>query len=111
MASLDSLRSTPVLDVHGAFIRRVNLSGTNLRDANLSHADCSEASFQNANFQNARLVGIILRGADLTGAKNLTIKQLASEIIDEQTLPPVDIDRQALLREIGLLRQPESAHS
>lgn len=109
MANLEATKRVPVLDVHGAFIRRANLSGANLRGANLSGADSSDASFQNADFQDAQLKGTILRGADLTGARNLTMKQLASAIIDERTRLPTYIDRQQLLHEAS--RQTEGAHS
>jgi uncharacterized protein YjbI with pentapeptide repeats len=109
MANLESAKRVPVLDLHGAFIRRIDLNGTILRNANLSGADGSNASFQNADFEGARLDGTILRGADLTGAKNLTMKQLASAIIDERTRLPTYIDRQQLLNEV--LRQTEGAHS
>lgn len=86
----------PALDVHGAFIRRTDLSGASLRGADLSRADASGAFFRNADFQGARLVGTILRGADLTGAVNLTEGQLASAVIDDQTQLPDYIDRKKL---------------
>lgn len=88
----------PALDVHGAFIRRTNLSNTKLRGADLSRADASGALFKNADFKDARLVGTILRGADLTGAINLTEDQLRSAVTDQQTRLPAYIDREKLLR-------------
>lgn len=91
----------PALDVHGAFIRRTDLSGASLRGADLSRADASGAVFKNADFKDARLAGTILRGADLTGAVNLTQQQLASAVIDEYTRLPAYIDRAKLLEAIG----------
>ena len=89
-------RAPPVVDVHGAFLRRTDLSGASLRNANLSAADFSEALFRKADFQGARLVGTILRGADLTDAQNLTVEQLSSAIIDDRTRLPSYIDRDQL---------------
>ena len=51
-------QDTFVLDLHGAFLRRVDLKGT------------------------------ILKGTDLTGAKNLTPEQLAQAVLDEHTKLP-----------------------
>lgn len=90
--------STPRLDIHGAFVRRTDLTRAILRNANLSHADASGALFRDADFEGANLTGTILRGADLTGAKNLTAKQLSSAIIDEETRLPAGIDREEVLR-------------
>jgi uncharacterized protein YjbI with pentapeptide repeats len=84
------------LDIHGAFVRRTNLSGASLRDANLTGADATNANFRDADFEGARLSGTVLRGADLSGAKNLTIEQLASAIIDDRTVLPDYIDRAKL---------------
>jgi uncharacterized protein YjbI with pentapeptide repeats len=87
------------LDIHGAFVRRTDLSGASLREANMSQADATNAIFRDADFQGALLRGTILRGADLTGAKNLTVEQLSEAIIDDHTILPSYIDR-ARLREI-----------
>lgn len=87
----------PALNVHGAFIRRTNLSNANLRRADLSKADATGASFRQADFADARMAGTILRGADLTGALNLTEEQLASAVIDEDTMLPAYIDRAKVL--------------
>ena len=86
----------PVLDIHGAFVRRIDLSGTSLRDANLVGADASNAVFRDADFEGALLTGTILRGADLGGAKNLTIEQLSEAVIDDRTILPSYIDRTKL---------------
>jgi uncharacterized protein YjbI with pentapeptide repeats len=85
------------LDIHGAFVRRTDLSGTSLRGADMSDADATNAVFRGADFAGARLRGAILRGADLTGAKNLTIEQLAEAVVDDSTILPSYIDRTKLL--------------
>jgi uncharacterized protein YjbI with pentapeptide repeats len=85
------------LDIHGAFIRRTDLSGTSLRGANLSGADATNASFRNVDFDGALLRGTILRGADLSDAKNLTVEQLSTAIIDDRTILPGYIDRAKIL--------------
>jgi uncharacterized protein YjbI with pentapeptide repeats len=84
------------LDLHGAFVRRIDLSGASLRGANMTRVDATNAVFRGADFDGARLDGAILKGADLTGAKNLTLEQLSSAIIDNQTALPTYIDRQKL---------------
>src|SRR5204863_383187 len=58
------------LDLHGAFVRRTDLSGASLRGANMIKVDATNAVFRGADFEGALLDGAILRGADLTGAKN-----------------------------------------
>ena len=84
------------LDIHGAFVRRTDLSGVSLRGANLAGADATNASFRNADFEDALLTGTVLRGADLTGAKNLTVEQLSTAIVDDRTILPSYIDRARL---------------
>ena len=84
------------LDLHGAFVRRTDLSGASLRGANMSKVDATNANFRGADFEGALLEGAILRGADLTGAKNLTLEQLSSAVIDSQTALPAYIDRSKL---------------
>ena len=84
------------LDIHGAFVRRADLSGASLRGANLTGADATNAIFRDADFEGALLGGTVLRGADLTGAKNLTIDQLSAAIIDDRTILPGYIDRAKL---------------
>ena len=86
----------PTLDIHGAFVRRTDLSGASLRHANLAHADATGAIFRGADFLGTNLDGTILVGADLTDARNLTIEQLKAAILDETTLLPSYIDRSAL---------------
>src|SRR5438874_2045707 len=84
---------TRTLDLHGAFVRRTNLSGASLRGANLTGADATNAIFRNVDFEGTLLCGTVLRGADLTGAKNLTVEQLSKAIIDDLTILPDYIDR------------------
>ena len=90
-------RPVPRVDIHGAYVRRADLNGAILKDANLANADASGASFRHADFEGARLSGTILRGADLTGAINLTAKQLAEAVIDDDTRLPSGITRADLL--------------
>jgi len=85
------------LDLHGAFVRRLDLSGASLRDANLTKVDATNAIFRGADFAGARLDGATLKGADLTEAKNLTLEQLARAIIDSNTALPAYIDRAKLV--------------
>ena len=84
------------LDLHGAFVRRTNLSGASLRGANMTRVDATNAVFRGVDFEGALLDGAILKGADLTGAKNLTLQQLSSAIIDDHTTLPTYIDREKL---------------
>ncbi len=82
------------LDVHGAYLRRTDLSNSNLEGANLSGANLTDAILRGANLKDAFLKGTILRGADLTDAKNLTRGQLETAIIDDRTkLPALVADR------------------
>lgn len=76
------------LDVHGAYLRRTDLSNANLEGANLSGANFTDAILRGANFKNAILKGTILRGADLTDAKNLTRAQIETAIVDGRTQLP-----------------------
>jgi uncharacterized protein YjbI with pentapeptide repeats len=77
-----------VLDIHGAFVRRTDLSYANLEGANLAYADATNAIFRGAQFKDTNLKGTILKGADLRDANGLTAEQLAEAIIDETTLLP-----------------------
>jgi uncharacterized protein YjbI with pentapeptide repeats len=89
MTAAAGVKAEPfVLDLHGAFIRRTDLSGANLADASFSGADCTGVNFRGANFRGTVLKGTILRGADLTEARNLTWKQLAEAVIDDTTVLP-----------------------
>ena len=76
------------LDVHGAYLRRTDLSNANLEGVNLGGANLTDAILRGVNLKNAILKGTILRGADLTDAKNLTRAQLESAIIDDRTRLP-----------------------
>jgi uncharacterized protein YjbI with pentapeptide repeats len=87
-----------VLDLHGAFVRRTDLSYANLEGANLAHADAAHASFRGAQLKGTNLKGTILKGADLRDAKGLTAEQLAEAVIDETTLLPDYIMREQLAK-------------
>jgi uncharacterized protein YjbI with pentapeptide repeats len=88
--------STAKLDIHGAFVRRADLSGASLRAAILDRADATNAIFRGADFAGASLKGTILRGADLSEATNLTVEQLSHAVIDGATILPSYIDRTRL---------------
>lgn len=103
-AKADRAQTLPILKLHGAFIRRTDLSGASLRGANLAGADASSALFRNADFDGASLDGTILRGADLSGAANLTEDQIAAAVWDETTRLPAYIDM-AKLRMLTDARQ------
>lgn len=92
MKSKDMAQTRP-LDLHGAFVRRTDLSGASLRGANMTGVDATNAVFRGADFDGALLDGAILKGADLTGAKNLTLEQLSRAVIDSRTALPSYIDR------------------
>jgi uncharacterized protein YjbI with pentapeptide repeats len=93
MTKSKDITQASTLDLHGAFVRRTDLSGASLRGANMTKVDATNAIFRGAVFQGALLDGAILRGAHLTGAKNLTLEQLSSAIIDGRTALPAYIDR------------------
>lgn len=94
-------RPYPPLDLHGAFLRRTDLTDATLVRANLSGADLTNASLRGADLRDALLTGTILKGADLRGVKNLTAAQLGEAIIDERTLLPADLAGQATKPFIG----------
>ncbi len=96
MQSIASRKSTRKLDIHGAFVRRIDLSGASLRGANMAGADATNAVFRGADFAGAILDGTVLRGADLSEVKNLTLDQLSKAVIDDSTLLPDYIDRSNL---------------
>lgn len=87
-----------VVDLHGAFIRRVDLSNADLESANLAGTDATNASFRGANLKDANLKGAILRGADLREAKHLTLEQLSEAVIDETTMLPDYLEVEAVPR-------------
>jgi uncharacterized protein YjbI with pentapeptide repeats len=86
-----SHRTAIPLDLGGAFIRRVDLSGAILVGADFSGADCTNANFRGADFEGAILEGTILKGADLRDARNLTKQQIQSAVIDSSTLLPAGL--------------------
>ena len=96
MIKAEGATQKSTLDLHGAFVRRTDLSGASLRGANMRRVDATNANFRGADFKGALLDGAILRGADLTDAKNLTLEQLSSAVIDSGTILPSYIDRTKL---------------
>ncbi|WP_372424183.1 pentapeptide repeat-containing protein [Salinarimonas chemoclinalis] len=93
---LGRVRSTPRLDLHGAFLRRLDFSEFSMRGANLAGADLSNASLQRADLKGADLRGTVLRGTDLTEVANLTVEQLMSAVVDDRTRLPTYIDAASL---------------
>jgi uncharacterized protein YjbI with pentapeptide repeats len=87
-----------VVDLHGAFVRRVDLSNADLERANLAGTDATNAIFRGANLKGANLKGTILRGADLRDARDLTWEQLSEAIIDETTKLPDYLEADATSR-------------
>jgi uncharacterized protein YjbI with pentapeptide repeats len=87
-----------VVDLHGAFVRRIDLSNADLERANLAGTDATSAVFRGANLKGANLKGAILRGADLRDAKNLTWEQLSEAVIDETTKLPDYLEADAASR-------------
>ena len=81
-------RRLPPLDLHGAFLRRVDLSGTTLAGSNFADTDFGEADLSGSDFKNANLKRTNLRGADLRDAQNLTWEQLSEAMIDDSTRLP-----------------------
>jgi hypothetical protein len=95
------------LDLHGAFLRRVDLNKVDLENANFAGADAKNASFRDSFFKNAdlggtNLEGADLRGADLSEARNLTAEQLVKAVIDHTTKLPENV-----VAKLESLRQSE----
>ena len=59
MADRPSIVRPPgfVIDIHGAYVRRTDLSNADLERANLAYADPTNANFRGANFKDAVLEG------------------------------------------------------
>lgn len=87
----DATKKPFKLDLHGAFLRRTDLSHASLVGANFRGADFSYAIFRGADFKDADLDGTILNGADLTDAKNLTVAQLRAAVVDAATKLPAPL--------------------
>jgi len=88
-----------VADLFGGHLNLANLTDTDLSRANLKSAVFAGAKLRRANFQDAYLNGANLSEADLEGALNLTFEQIATAIIDENTILPKYLEsrRQELL--------------
>jgi len=65
-----------------------NLEGASLSNTNLQRATLSFANLQGTYLTEANLLRTNLRGANLSGAEDLTPEQIASAIIDENTVLP-----------------------
>jgi uncharacterized protein YjbI with pentapeptide repeats len=78
----------PPLDLHGAFLRRVDLSDTNLQGANFAGTDFTDADLRGSDLMDANMKGAILRGADLREVANLAWEQLSEAVIDDSTRLP-----------------------
>ena len=85
-------------DLSGADLSATNLTGTDLRGANLT----------GANFLVADLKTALLGGANLLAARNLTVEQIATALIDEDTQldPEVDITRPRVPSVNRVFRKP-----
>jgi uncharacterized protein YjbI with pentapeptide repeats len=97
--SARTARRLPPLDLHGAFLRKADLSETNLSRANCAGTDFTDANLRGSDLADADLRGAVLRGADLRDTKNLTVEQLADAIIDDSTLLPSYLSHEDLLRQ------------
>lgn len=100
-AALDgaNLSDSSLADADLSFARldNANLRGAALEDANLNLASLRNAQLQGANFDRANLfganlTGANLEGADLSTATGLNQTQIASAIINEETLLPWETD-------------------
>ncbi len=85
----------PPVNLAGAGIGGVRLDRANLEDANLENANLTNASLVGANLKNTRLKGTVLKGADLTDVLNLTEEQIEQAIVDEHTILPDYLMRDA----------------
>ena len=63
--------------LHGAFLRRTDLSGADFKDADLA--------------------GAVLNGADLTDARTLTVEQLRAAVVDPTTKLPAPLSLDDIL--------------
>lgn len=85
------------LDLSSMPLKKLDMSRFFFGEVNLENADMRGATLRGADFRGARLAAADLRGADLTDARNLTPEQLAAAVIDDTTILPGYIDRDALL--------------
>jgi uncharacterized protein YjbI with pentapeptide repeats len=95
-ARTTTVRSKPKIDLHGAYVPRTSLRNAILTFADLSEANATNVDFRGADLTGAKLVGTILHGADLRDVSGLTVQQLKSAILDENTKLPDYIDRTQL---------------
>lgn len=72
----------------GTHLERADIKNTNLESTMLMGAHLERADIRGAHLAWANLVGADLSGADLSGAQNVTVSQLASAKLDENTTLP-----------------------
>jgi uncharacterized protein YjbI with pentapeptide repeats len=84
------------IDLHGAYVARTDLRGAILTNADLTDANATNVDFRGADMTGTILTGTILNGADLRDVIGLTVEQLESAVINEQTILPDYLDRAAL---------------
>jgi hypothetical protein len=80
------------LDLRGASLDGASLDGARLDGASLNRASLDRARLYGASLDRARLDGARLDGARLDGARFLTLAQLESAWIDEQTQLPDELE-------------------
>ena len=78
-------------DLRGADLSVADLSVADLSGADLSVADLSVADLSRADLRGTNLSRADLRGTNLSEARGLTKDQIASAIIDEETVLPDDL--------------------
>ncbi|MFP5274020.1 pentapeptide repeat-containing protein [Coleofasciculus sp.] len=72
-------------NLYQAVLFQANLERANLKGANLQEANFRETNLQGADFGNANLNEANLQGADIGGSINLTLQQIKSAIVDDET--------------------------
>lgn len=88
--------STPVLDLYGADLKEIDLSGCKLPDAvlantYLSHADLSNTVLRGVDLRGADLEGATLKGADLSPADDGTFADLEGANLEGADLSAADL--------------------
>ncbi|MEQ9368976.1 MAG: pentapeptide repeat-containing protein [Coleofasciculus chthonoplastes F3-SA18-01] len=72
-------------NLYQAVLFQANLERANLNGAILQEANFRETNLQGADFGNANLNEANLQGADIGGSINLTLQQIKSAIVDDET--------------------------
>lgn len=94
-------------DLSNCFFLTTDLRGASLVNSDLSKASLYRAKLENADFEEVRLEGTLIENVDLTHVRNLTLDQLRAAVIDEETILPPGIDREAL----AAATDPETARA